>query len=246
MNLNKTNYILFTSNRKFVPETLENLIIDSTIIPCVSTVKFLVVYLDQHLTWNEHIHQIAKKIAKNIGVIKRISYLLSSQILISLYYTMIYPYWTYCNIVWATNYNSRLHDLMILQKRIIRIINESSYLAHTQPMFLKLKLLTLDKLTSYQTCLFIYKSLKNLLPLEFTKIFNFVSDFHSYNTRNLLSLRCEFARTNYRIFSIFFRNGPNVWNKLPLDLTLSINYQTFKKSYIIGFYICLNMYCLTT
>src|ERR1700733_9640988 len=99
LNLNKTNYILFTSNRNKVTETPENLIIDSTIILCVSTVKFLGVFLDQHLTWNEHIHQITKKIAKNIGVIKRISYLLSSQILLSLYYTMIYPYLTYCNIV---------------------------------------------------------------------------------------------------------------------------------------------------
>src|ERR1700733_11428786 len=158
---------------------------------------------------------------------------------------MVYPYLTYCNIVWATNYNSRLHDLLILQKRIIRIINESSYYAHTQPMFLKLKLLILDKLTSYQTCLFIYKSLNNLLPLEFTKMFNYVSDFHSYNTRNQLSLRSEFARTNYRRFSIFC-HGPNVWNKLPPDLTLSINYNTFKKSYIIGFYIRPDIYCLTT
>src|ERR1700733_14997559 len=59
-------------------------------------------------------------------------------------------------------------------------------------------------------------------------MFNHVSDFHSYNTRNLLSLRGEFARTNYRRFSIFC-HGPNVWNKLPPDITQSINYHTFKK-----------------
>ena len=118
LNLNKTNYILFSSNRKACPNSLGTVIIDAKEIPQVSSVKFLGVYVDQHLTWKTHIEQISRKIAINIGIIKRISYILSPHILLTLYYTMIYPYLSYCNMVWASNYKSRLHGLAILQKKL--------------------------------------------------------------------------------------------------------------------------------
>jgi len=118
LNLNKTNYILFSSNRKACPNSLGKVIIDAKEIPQVSSVKFLGVYVDQHLTWKTHIEQISRKIAINIGIIKRISYILSPHILLTLYYTMIYPYLSYCNMVWASNYKSRLHGLAILQKKL--------------------------------------------------------------------------------------------------------------------------------
>ena len=40
-----------------------------------------------------------------------------------LYYPLIYPYFYYCKIVWASTYKTNLRRLVILQKRIIRIIN---------------------------------------------------------------------------------------------------------------------------
>jgi len=116
LNLAKTNYILFCSHRKSTPQQKGKVQIDTTDIPQVKSVKFLRVYVDQHLTWNNHIEQIALKIAKNIGILKRISYLLPKNIMLTLYYSMIYPYIAYCNMIWASNYNSRLHRINVLQK----------------------------------------------------------------------------------------------------------------------------------
>ena len=82
LNLNKTNYILFSSHRKIIPYVLRKVIIDGMEIPKVTSVKFLGVYVDQHLTWNTHIDQLVDKLAKNIGIIKRISYLLSPNTLL--------------------------------------------------------------------------------------------------------------------------------------------------------------------
>jgi len=76
LNLNKTNYVLFTAPGKVTPQPQEKLIIDQTEIPQVTVTKFLGVYLDQNLNWNEHIEHISHNIAKNIGAIKEISYLI--------------------------------------------------------------------------------------------------------------------------------------------------------------------------
>ena len=55
-----------------------------------------------------------------------------------LYCSLIYPYFYYCNIVWASTYKTNLRRLVILQKRWIRIINKSHFNAHTDPRYTKI------------------------------------------------------------------------------------------------------------
>ena len=56
-----------------------------------------------------------------------------------LYKSMILPYLNYCNLVRASSYKTSLQRIVILQKRVIRIVNKSDYCAHTDPIFKKLK-----------------------------------------------------------------------------------------------------------
>ena len=43
----------------------------------------------------------------------------------SLSYSLVYPYFTYDNIVWASTYPRHLECLVRIQKRIVRIITNS-------------------------------------------------------------------------------------------------------------------------
>ena len=84
-----------------------------------------------------------------------------------LYYSLIYPYFYYCNIVWASTYKTNLRRLVILQKRIIRIINKSHFNAHTEPIFKDLGILKFNDIHLLQLGQFMY-SCKNLfLPPKF-------------------------------------------------------------------------------
>src|SRR6218665_1737428 len=107
------------------------LFIGDSAITRVDTAKFLGVHIDETLTWTSHIKIIANKIAKNIRVIRRISHVISPKRRLNLYHTMVSPYMSYVNTVWATNYESRMHCFTILQKRTIRIIGGESYYAST-------------------------------------------------------------------------------------------------------------------
>ena len=55
---------------------------------------------------------------------------------LSLYYTLIYPYLSYCNIVWSSTYNTHLNRIFILQKSAIHALSKSEYHAHTAPLLL--------------------------------------------------------------------------------------------------------------
>ena len=147
MNISKTNYIIFRPRQKKINS---NLVIqyNNQTITQKQYIKFLGVYLDEHLSWKEQINYICNKIAKSVGIIYRSRYLLSSATIIglSLYYTLIYPYLTYCNIVWSSIYVTNLNRILLLQKRAVRILTNSEYRAHSDPLFKQLKILDIFKL----------------------------------------------------------------------------------------------------
>src|SRR6218665_78728 len=113
----KTTFILFCSHRKFVLELTPLILIENRCIHQSKSVKFLSVIVDQHLSWNEHIAQISAKFAKNIGILSHISYKIPAHIPVNLYYSLTYPYLTYCNMIWSSTYTSCLTHLVILQKK---------------------------------------------------------------------------------------------------------------------------------
>ena len=106
LNLDKTNYILFT-NKKIVISNLEVKINDIHIKE-VTCSKFLGVLIDKKLTWKEHISNLCNKLSKSIAIIHKVSNLLSSNALYTLYYSLFLPYLNYCLEVWGNTYKSNL------------------------------------------------------------------------------------------------------------------------------------------
>ena len=47
-----------------------------------------------------------------------------------MYYSLAYPYFQYCIIVWGSTYPTNLNRLILLQKRIVRIVNKKPFDAH--------------------------------------------------------------------------------------------------------------------
>jgi len=216
LNINKTNFILFRSHRKLIPEISIQLLIDGNIIPQVSTTKFLGIHIDQHLNWSEHIKIISMKIAKNTGILNRLASYVPQQVLLNLYYSLIYPYLAYGNIVWASNYMHRLHKINILQKRAVRIIARVLPSTHTSQFFSRFKILRLNQINTIQISEFMYRHKHKLLPSVFNDYFNVTSDTHTYLTRQVESYRGIYARTNTRLFALR-STGPSVWNNIPVS-----------------------------
>ena len=101
----------------------------------VDETKFLGIIINSHLTWGDHIKFITNKIAKNIGILFKIQKKVPTDSLRSLYYTLIHPYYEYCNIVWAARHTTALDTVMHTQKKAVRLITHSKRNAHTQEIF---------------------------------------------------------------------------------------------------------------
>ena len=69
LNKDKTKYILFDKvcQKDSIPLKLPSLFMSDTEIKRITSVKYLGVLIDEHLTWKEHITAIENKISKNLG-----------------------------------------------------------------------------------------------------------------------------------------------------------------------------------
>ena len=227
INEKKTNFMIFTKkklNKDSITIKLGNVNIQR-----VSSAKFLGVIIDDKFSWSNHIGVICNKLSKSIGVMYRLKSL-PKIILKMIYYAIVYPYLHYAIIVWgnaALIYQNRLFKL---QKRAIRIINHSSFLAHTNPIFYSLNMLQYRDVYLLQVGVFMYLCHHNLIPDSISKLFILNCTIHSYNTRNAKQFHLPLTRTVLNQKIIIFQ-GPFLWNTLPHYIHNSVSVNVFKRRY---------------
>ena len=184
-------------------------IIDNQIITKVDCVKFLGVYFDCKLTWHQHVNYISNKLSKSIYIINRLRNKLPCSTLLSIYYSLFYSHINYCIILWGSASKTNLNKLVVLQKRAVRIITNSSYLCHTDPIFQKHKLIKLSDLYKYACLIFVFKYKLNLLPIACQSLLTLnMNNAAIYNLRRTNDFTIPSFRTNLRKKCIKI-SGPN-------------------------------------
>ena len=81
--------------------------------------------------------------------LKKLRPCVNNDTILGLYYSFIYPYFTYCVHVWGKTYRSNLDCIITLQKRVIRILAGAHPLTHTEPIFSRLRILKFFDLVDY-------------------------------------------------------------------------------------------------
>ena len=85
-----------------------------------------------------------------------------ANVLKMLCHSLIQPYFQYCNIIWATHHTKHI-ELLSVNKKAVRIISLSKWNAHTKPLCVNHRILTLSNINIFHVCCFMYKVTHNLL-----------------------------------------------------------------------------------
>ena len=127
-----------------------------------------------------------------MGVLCRLRRYLPPNILRTIYCSMIQSQFNYSILVWGYE----AHRISKLQKKIIRVISNAKYNAHTDPLYKSHYLLKVEDIFTMSCLDFYYKYCHGELPSYFLK-FNLIrnTDVHSYNTRHNTRLVNNVTRT---------------------------------------------------
>ena len=224
INYEKTFYMEFSNRNLSLPELRMN----DSIICKKSHGKFLGVIIDSNLKFNLHISYISNKVAKSVGILHRLKLYLPVSNLKNLYFAFVYPYFLYCNLVWGGTFVSHLDPLVKLQKRAIRTINKTSFLSHTNNLFISSNILKFIDIHKLQLAIFVYKLESRS---EFTR-------GHDHDTRNRTSLLPSRPRLTITQRSLSFCSI-NFWNSLPNQIKETPSLPSFKRKvtdYLINEY----------
>ena len=219
LNTKKSFFMIFHRSR-IKPNVINKVVIDNHVLTQVNSAKYLGVIIDHKLNWIEHISYVKSKMSKGIGIMYKARQFLTKKALLMLYHAYILPYMTYCIEVWGCASQTQLNCLFLLQKKIIRIMNFSHYLAHTNPLFLTMKVLPLRKIFFYKVGLIMYKYSLNLLPECIAHLYLRNDSIHEHNTRGCHELRVfpgakTFSNISARIWNVLS-------NKINCDVSMSI------------------------
>ena len=203
---------------------------------------------------------MCNKISRSLYAIRTAKNFLTGTALKSLYFALVHSLIIYGLHIWGGSANKYVNEVVILQKKAIRIICDAKYNAHTEPLFKSQKILPFNDLFSFFKLLFMYDYINNLLPSSFSNVWpsNEARRLHhpaagqNVNLRNDSLLSIPFIRLQSHM-NFPLAEFPRIWNDFhQVDITSTPSRPLFKKllkeyffSKLDENYKCTRLLCLS-
>ena len=160
VNVDKTKSMLFHKRRPVTPIQFS---LNNRIIDVVQYFNYLGIMLDADMSWKTHVAMVRNKLSRINGILHRLKYIYPQSILITLYKSLFVPHINYGSLLWGHAGGA----LDKIQKKAVRTITYSNYIAHSEPLLKELNLLKVKDLFELKILKFLFKLYHNNLPPYF-------------------------------------------------------------------------------
>ena len=231
LNTTKTSFTIFKSNRKKILNIPEKIDFLNFCIERTSSIKFLGIILDEHLTWNHQINEVCNKLKRLFHIFYNIRKYLSKENMKTLYYTLIYSRIKYGLIVYGQAGITKLNKIQTLQNRLLKVLSSKKFRYSTDRLHSDFEILKVNDMVKQEVLTFVFNYFNNRLPSVFNNYFETLASSHGINTRHGSFL---VRKVNHKTFigahSIKIQ-GPDLWNKLDNNLKSILNVKLFKNKF---------------
>ena len=238
VNYDKTNYIIFQPDKykeNLINDNNYSIIFNNHVIQRIFCTKYLGVFIDDKLSWKEHIKFLTNKINSVIGVLYRNCSLLPISCKRCSFFALVHSHLTHCIEVYANTTKSNLNSLIIKCNSLLRVIQCKPRRTHIFDLYSNFNTLLVDLLFQMHILKLIHRCLYSRfkVPGVICNLFRAGSQLHCHGTRS----QKNFIRQNNLDSKSISFYGPNLWNKLPLSLQSYATGHTFVKHlklYLLG------------
>ena len=204
LNHNKTNKLTFGLNHHSVNNNNDS-----------NNVKFLGIYLDSQLSWAQHIKYVCTKLSRVLCLLRGLKDLVPDNYIRNSYFAFFQSVIMYGLLFWGNG--SNINDVLLLQKKAIRIMKSAPNREHCKPLFKELNIMTIVNLYIYQVLLYMKENIINMRYRE---------DIHTHNTRYSKKIDVPFSRLS-KVKNSYLIMGPKLFNKLPSSIQ-QLPFRTYK------------------
>lgn len=179
--------------------------------------KFLGLNIDDHLTWSSHIDFLANKLASACYAINNLKQCTTTKTVLLFYNAFVQAKLSYGIIAWGASQN--ILRLLVLQKRIMRLIDNASITDHCKPIFKKYNIMSVCSLYYFKLLIFVRNNQHSLTTNAHIN--------RGMQTRHQNDFSIPSHKTSHFESSPLYR-GIKAYNKLPLYLKNMNNFVKFK------------------
>ena len=158
-------------------------------LPRVSSTKFLGMWVDENLNWNEHLSKLKTKLKRNLTLLKQGKNFLDPTTKKMLYYAQIYSHIGYGLSLWGNMIsNTKLQCIQKIQNKAVKLINP--YIQNVNKLYLEFGILTTKESIFAENCKITYRLEHDILPGKLPQLFktdnkgNSLIKNHKYRTRS--------------------------------------------------------------
>lgn len=227
LNVPKCEFMLIGTHQALSKVTNINVHINNEPLEQVSVAKYLGLFIDSNLKWDDHISKVIPKISAKIGILRTLRKIVSRDVLKQLYNAIVQPHFDYGDVVYDSASVTNKNRLQNLQTRAAKLLTGAGPRDSRNPIFKMLGWLSLQQRRDYHKCVLMYKCVNGSAPSYLCDILLSNTGSHQYGTRGASQYRPPKARTAYYQNS-FCITTINLWNNLPSDIQNSPSLAAFK------------------
>ena len=224
VNVSKTKYILFKTVQSKLITKKQTLTLRQNEIEQVKCIKFLGVYMQEHLSWSRHINHLISKLRSVLRTVIKVKSLLNKRSLLLLYHSLINSQLSYCILNWCFGNKTLVKRLQGLCYKYVKLFFNFNSSSTVCDVMKENKLLTIDQLLAKELIVFMFKQKNGKNPSAFKDVFT--KNESKYNTRNksiFIPKKC-FSTVCQQAIS---HRGPAYWNCIPFDLKIKTKCSIF-------------------
>ena len=141
-----------------------NVMMNQEKISCCSNLKYLGLFIDEHLDFRKHLTYIEAKLARAVEILYKCKAYFSTKILRMLYFFLMYPHLTHGIIVWRPSFKRDVKKIEVLQNKAIRAIANAKFKQRLLPLYHQLDILPPKQINALQLGKFMHKSFMSSTP----------------------------------------------------------------------------------
>jgi len=169
----------------------------------VESVKYLGVFLDQYLNYEQHVEYVSGKLRKLIYKFLQLRQVVNRKTIKMVYHSLTESVLTYGLVVWGLASRKTLKTVEVIQRAIVKIILFKNRRYPTKVQFQEACLFSLQQLAAQVVARFMIK-------YENYKLQD-TSSHHTRAINKLMVPRMHYTKTQKHILYI----GPKLYNKMP-------------------------------